>query len=45
MLAVHEALERMAQHDAIGARLIELQFFAGLSNVEAAQVLGLAERT
>ena len=45
VLAVNEALERLAQHDAIGARLIELRFFAGLSNVEAAQVLGLSERT
>ena len=45
VLAVHEALERLAQHDAIGARLIELRFFAGLSNLEAAQVLGLSERT
>jgi RNA polymerase sigma factor (TIGR02999 family) len=45
VLAVHESLERLAQHDAIGARLIELRFFAGLSNVEAAQVLGLSERT
>ncbi len=45
VLAVHEALERLAQHDAIGARLIELRFFGGLSNVEAAQVLGFSERT
>ena len=45
VLAVNESLERLAQHDAVGARLIELRFFAGLSNVEAAQVLGLSERT
>ena len=45
VLAVHEALEKLAQNDAMGARLIELRFFAGLSNVEAAQVLGLSERT
>ena len=45
VLAVHEALERLAQHDPMGARLIELRFFAGLPNVEAARVLGLAERT
>lgn len=45
VLAVHEALGRLAQHDSVGARLIELRFFAGLSNVEAARMLGLAERT
>lgn len=45
VLAVHEALDRLARHDPVGARLIELRFFAGLPNVEAARVLGLAERT
>lgn len=45
VLAVHEALERLAEHDPIGAKLIELRFFAGLPNVEAARVLGLAERS
>ena len=45
MLAVHEALGRLALHDPVGAKLIELRFFAGLPNVEAAQVLGLTERT
>ena len=45
VLAVHAALERLAVHDPVGARLIELRFFAGLPNTEAARVLGLAERT
>lgn len=45
VMAVHEALSRLAQHDPVGAKLIELRFFAGLPNVEAARVLGLAERT
>jgi RNA polymerase sigma factor (TIGR02999 family) len=45
VLAVHEALERLAQLDPVGAKLIELRFFAGLPNVEAARVLGLPERT
>ena len=45
VLAVHDALERLARHDPVGAKLIELRFFAGLPNVEAARVLGLAERT
>ena len=45
VMAVHEALDRLALHDPIGAKLIELRFFAGLPNGEAARVLGLAERT
>ena len=45
VLAVSEALNRLALHDAIGAQLIKLRFFAGLPNVEAAKVLGLSERT
>jgi RNA polymerase sigma factor (TIGR02999 family) len=45
LLAVHEALEKLAVIDAMGAKLIELRFFAGLSNVDAAKALGLAERT
>lgn len=45
VLAVSEALDRLALHDAVGAQLIKLRFFAGLPNVEAAKVLGLSERT
>ena len=45
VLAVHEALGRLAEHDPVGAKLIELRFFIGLPNVEAARVLGLSERT
>jgi RNA polymerase sigma factor (TIGR02999 family) len=45
LLAVHAALEKLADVDPVGAKLIELRFFAGLSNVDAAKVLGLAERT
>ena len=45
LLAVHEALEKLTAIDPVGAKLIELRFFAGLSNVDAAKALGLAERT
>jgi RNA polymerase sigma factor (TIGR02999 family) len=45
VLAVSEALDKLAEHDTIGAQLIKLRFFAGLPNVEAAKVLGLSERT
>jgi RNA polymerase sigma factor (TIGR02999 family) len=45
LLAVHEALDKLAARDPMGAELIKLRFFAGLPNVEAAEVLGLSERT
>jgi RNA polymerase sigma factor (TIGR02999 family) len=45
VLALNDALASLAQHDPIGAKLVELRFFAGLSNTEAAATLGLAERS
>ena len=45
VLAVHESLDRLAQRDPLGAELIKLRFFAGLPNVEAAELLGISERT
>ena len=45
LLAVDEALDKLAVQDGPAADLIKLRFFAGLSNVEAAQLVGLPERT
>jgi len=45
LIAVSEALERLEEVDPMGAKLIKLRFFTGLTNVEAANALGLAERT
>lgn len=45
VLAVDEALARLAQVDPAKARLVELRFFGGLSVDEAAAVLGLSPRT
>ena len=45
LLAVDEALDKLAAQDAQAADLIKLRFFAGLSNSEAARLLGLPERT
>ncbi len=45
LLAVHEALHRLAEHDADAAAFIQLRFFAGMTNEEAALALGLSERT
>jgi len=42
---VDEALNKLAARDAAAADLIKLRFFAGLSNVEAARLLGLPERS
>lgn len=45
LLAVHEALERLASRDARLARLVELRFFGGMEVDEAAEVLGTSPRT
>jgi RNA polymerase sigma factor (TIGR02999 family) len=45
LLAVNEALDKLATQDKASADLIKLRFFTGLSNLEAARLLGLSERT
>lgn len=45
LLLVNEALEKLAAQDAQAAELIKLRFFAGLSGQEAAEALGLPQRT
>ncbi len=45
VLAIDEALERLAEHDADQARIVELRFFAGLSVDEVAHVMGVSART
>ena len=45
VLLVNEALEKLPQQTPTGAELIKLRFFAGLTNVEAADILGLPERS
>src|SRR5438045_6128966 len=45
LLAVDEALDKLASRDPLGEQLIKLRFFAGLSNVDAARMLGIPERT
>ena len=45
VLALHEALEQLAAHDPIKAKLVELRFFAGLTLDQAAECLGIAPRT
>ena len=45
IIAVDEALERLAVIDANKARLVELRFFAGMSTEEMAESLGVSPRT
>lgn len=45
LLAVHEALERLAALDPRKAELVQLRYFAGLSFEEAAEVLGVSVPT
>jgi RNA polymerase sigma factor (TIGR02999 family) len=44
VLDLHAALEKLLQHDADLARLVELRFFAGLTLDEAADALGVSRR-
>src|SRR5262249_28313056 len=45
LLALDEALEKLAQEDPACAELVKLRFFAGLTLEEAAGALGIARRT
>ena len=44
ILALDEALEELACHDAAAAELVKLRFFGGLTHQEAAKILGLSRR-
>ena len=45
LLQVHEALEELAAIEPRLAKIVELRFFGGLSEQEAADTLGIAKRT
>jgi RNA polymerase sigma factor (TIGR02999 family) len=45
LLALDEALEALTAEDAVCANLVKLRFFAGLSQREAAESLGIPRRT
>ncbi len=45
VLALHEALDRLAAFDAQQARIVELRYFAGLSIEETATVIGVSPAT
>lgn len=45
LLAVHEALERLAVEDISAAELVKLRYFAGFSMPDAAVALGVSQRS
>ena len=45
LLAVHDALEKLAARDQQKAELVKLQYFVGLTTEEAAEVLGISVPT
>jgi RNA polymerase sigma factor (TIGR02999 family) len=45
LLAVNDALEKLAAIHAVQAEVVKLRYFVGMTNEEAAQALGLSERT
>lgn len=45
LLALDEALTKLAEEDPVKARLVELRFFAGMTIDEAAEILGIAAIT
>ncbi len=45
LLALHEALEQLAAHDPVKAKLVELRFFAGLTLQQAADCLNISLST
>lgn len=44
LVALNEALDRLAATNAPAAELVKLRFFAGLTNEQAAQALGVSSR-
>ena len=45
VLALHEALDDLEQLDPLKAQIVQLRYFAGMEAAEAAEVLGISERT
>ena len=45
LIAVDAALERLAEHDARQARVVECRFFGGMTEEETAEALGVGLRT
>lgn len=45
VVRLHAALEKLEAHDAPAAEIVALRFFGGLTQAQAAELLGVSERT
>ena len=45
VLDLDEALQRLGAHDELGAKIVEMRFFAGMEVEAIARVLGITDRT
>jgi RNA polymerase sigma factor (TIGR02999 family) len=45
MLALDDAMRRLAEVDPRASRIVELRYFVGLNNEEVANVIGISEKT
>jgi RNA polymerase sigma factor (sigma-70 family) len=45
LLRIDEALEKLSKEDPQSAQLVRLRFFVGMKTEEAAEALGISERT
>ncbi|MEP6705051.1 MAG: ECF-type sigma factor, partial [Acidobacteriota bacterium] len=45
ILVINEALDQLAELDERQARIVEMRFFAGMTNPEVAETLDISERT
>ena len=45
ILWVHEALEALEQHSEQMAQVVELRYFAGMTEIEIGEALGVTDRT
>ena len=45
ILAIHEALEKLARESTQKAEIVKLRYFTGMEHAEIAQVLGISEPT
>ena len=45
LLAVHEALDFLAAEDSPAAELVKLRYFTGMSLLEAAEAMGMPQRS
>ena len=45
LLAIDDAIDKLAREDAVAAQLVKLRYFAGFSVEEAAELIGLSRTT